>query len=303
MDGRGVQTIRQPSFTSLFVDSMDRYADGFPYDTSQLKSSSQWTLQSRQYVLNGYFNRIALTQIQFFWNLPTIITGYNDTIAIGSADETSIVGYITIPQHWYTCDSLASALSSLFAALVSGGTVSADPHSGALSFTASEGFSILPPNFPNLTGGVNIYGRTYQTTGVIPGIAPAVGDVYTLIGGIPTMLPTRYIDVGSRYLTKFQKCKDQSSLISGQITNILARVYAFAPSTRTPFPPSTNSGQDVDTPVVLSIDYGTGKQLEWGDDEVISNFDITLTDEYGGIVPWTPQTGCEYAFTLSASET
>jgi hypothetical protein len=303
MSSRDVQTIRQPSFTSLFVDSMDRYANGFPYDTSQLSSSSQWTLQSRQYVLNGYFNRIALTQIQFFWNLPTIITDYNNSIAIGSADGTSLLGYITIPQGWYTCDSLALDLSTLFDAIITGGTVSADPHSGAFTFTAPTQFSILPPNFPNLTGGINLYGRTYQTTGIIPGIAPAVGGDFALTGIIPTMLPTRYIDVGSRYLTKFQKCKDQSTLISGQITNILARVYAFAPFTRTHFPPSTNSGQELDTPVVLCIDYGTGKQLDWGDDEVISNFDITLTDEYGGIVPWTPQIGCEYAFTLSASET
>jgi hypothetical protein len=59
----------------------------------------------------------------------------------------------------------------------------------------------------------------------------------------------------------------------------------------------------VDTPVALCVDYGTGKQLEWGDDESIANFDILLTDEYGGLVPWDKAYGCEYAFTLTASET
>ena len=303
MDGRGVQTIRQPSFTALFVDSMDRYANGFPNDTAELSSSSQWTLQSRQYVLNGYFNRIALTQIQFFWNLPTIITGYNDTIAVGNADSTAILDYIIIPQGWYVCDELASIISGLFGAIVSGGTVTANPSTGALTFSAPTGFSILPPVYSGLNGGSTVYGRTYQTTGIIPGNGDLVGDVYILIGSIPTMLPTRYIDVGSKYLTKNQKVKDSSTLISGQTTNILARVYAFAPSTRTYFPPSANSGAVRDTPFVVSIDYGTGKQLEWNDTEIISNFDVTLTDEYGSLVPWSRDYGCEYAFTLTASET
>jgi len=303
MSGQSVQTVRQASFTALFVDSMDRYADGFPNSTAELTSSSQWTLQSRQYVLNGYFNRIALTSCLFFWNLPTIITGYNDTIAVGNEDGSALLGYITIPQGWYGCDALASAISTLFAIIVTDGTVVADANTGALTFSAPTGFSILPPKYSGLNGGATVYGRTYQTTGIIPDIATLSDATYTLIGGIPSMLPTRYIDIGSKYLTKNQKVKDSSTLLSGQTTNILARVNAFAPFTRTYFPPSANSGMPVETPFVLSSDYGGGKLLEWNDDEIISNFDIFLTDEYGQLVPWTKDIGCEYSFTHSASET
>ena len=303
MSGRGVQTVRQASFTALFVDSLDRYAMGFPNDTSELTSSSQWTLQSPQYVLNGYFNRLALTQIQFFWNLPTIITGYNDTIAVGDASGSSILGYITIPEGWYVCDVLASTISTLFDAIVTGGTVVANANTGALTFSAPTQFSILPPNYSGLNGGSTVYGRTLQTTGVIPGIAPAVGGGYDLVGGVPTMLPTRFIDLGSRYLTKNQRVKDSSTFLSGQTTNILARINAFAPFTRTYFPPSANSGAVMETPFVLSLDFGQGKLLEWNDDEIISNFDIFLTDETGQILPWSKNWGVEYSFVLSASET
>ena len=299
---QNVQVIRQPSFTGLYVDSMDRYAKGYPSDTSQLTSSSQWTLQSRQYVLNGYFHRLALTQVQFFHNLPTIITGYNDTVAIGSDDATSLLGYITIPQGWYTCDTLAAAISTLFDGIVSGGTVTANPNTGALTFTAPADFSILPPD-SSLVSYTEVLGRTYQTTGIIPGAASTVVDVYVLTGGIPTMLPTRFVDIGSKYLTKSQRVKDASTLITGQITNILCRVYMFAPSTRTPWPPTANSGANVDTPTCISIDFGSGKQLAWSELEIISNFDIILTDEYGGLCPWSPEYGCEYSFVLTASET
>jgi hypothetical protein len=297
---KDVQVIRQPSFTGLYVDSMDRYAKGYPSDTSQLTSSSQWTLQSRQYVLNGYFHRLALTQIQFFYNLPTIITGYNDTVAIGSDDGTSLLGYITIPQGWYTCDTLASTLSTLFDVIVTGGTVAANPNTGALTFTAPTDFSILPPDSALVTSYSQVIAQTYQTTGIIPG--GATGS-YSISGTIPTMLPTRFVDVGSKYLTKSQRVKDASTLITGQTTNILCRVYIFPPFTRTPWPPTTNSGVDVDTPTCISLDFGSGKQLAWNEDEIISNFDIFLTDEYGSLLPWSPDYGCEYSFVLTASET
>jgi hypothetical protein len=279
---------------------MDRYPKGYPGDTSQLTSSSQWTLQSRQYVLNGYFHRLALTQIQFFYNLPTIVTGYNDTIAIGSADGTTLLGYITIPQGWYTCDTLAAAISTLFDAIVTGGTVTANANTGALTFTAPTDFSILPPDSALVNGYQEVLGRSYQTTGIIPGIATGS---YTLSGTIPTMLPTRFIDISSPYLTKHQRVKDSSTLISGQISNILCRVYIFPPFTRTPWPPTANSGLDVDTPTCISLDFGSGKQLAWAEDEIISNFSITVTDEYGSLLPWAPEYGCEYSFVLTASET
>jgi hypothetical protein len=254
-------------------------------------------------VLNGYFHRLALTQVQFFHNLPTIITGYNDTVAIASADGSSLLDYITIPQNWYTCDSLASAISPLFGAIVSGGSVVANPNTGVLTFSAPTGFSILPPDSSLIGTYTEVLGRSYQTTGIIPGAAVAAVDVYNLSGGIPTMLPTRFVDICSPYLTKSQRVKDASTLITGQITNILCRVYIFAPSTRTPWPPTLNSGLDVDTPTCISIDFGSGKQLAWSEDEIISNFNIILTDEYGGLLPWAPEYGCEYSFVLTASET
>jgi hypothetical protein len=283
-----VQTIRQPSFTALLVDSMDRYSTGFPADTNQQTTSSQWVLQSAQYVLNGYFTRLSVTQLQFFWNLPTIVTGYNDTINFDS-------GSVIIPQGWYICDSLASTIQTQFSSLYEGGTCVADPITGVLTFSASVPFSISPASSLLL-------GRTYQTTGIIPGASTGTGP-YTQSGTVPTMLTTRFINIESKYLTKFQRVKDSSTLTAGQSTNILCRIYAFAPATRTPWPPTAQSGLDVDTPFVLSIDYSYPKLVAWDPTESVSNFDLTLTDEYGTLVPWAPAYGCEYQLTITASET
>jgi hypothetical protein len=196
------QTIRQPSYTALLVDSMDRYPNGYPTSSAELSSSSSWQLQSQQYLLNGYFNRIALTQIQFFWNLPTIITGYNDEIGI-EVDDTATI--YNIPQGYYSPTTLAAAIAS-----ATGLTAVSDPNNGIITLSDANPFTLLGPS--SLAGHTLPVGRFLQTSGLVAGLAGGSGP-YTLAPGIvPTMLPTRYIDITSRYLTKFQRVKDTNNM-------------------------------------------------------------------------------------------
>ena len=302
-----VQTIRQPSYTALLVDSMDRYPNGYPDDVTTQTSSSEWTLQAAQYVLNGYFTRLSLTQIQFFWNLPTIIVGYNNNYGMFYGGGLGFLP-ISIPTGWYSPATLATTIlawsTGTFGPPLTGLTCVANPITGVLTFGYTEEFYILTPTLasaqvtsrpcPSIQ-----YARSYQTAGIIPGQAvPVEGGTYALTGTLPTMLATRFINLESKYLTKHQRVKDSSTLLSGQSTNILCRINAFAPSTRTPWPPSS-----AETPFVVSIEYSTAKLINWSPDEIVSNFDVSLTDEYGLLVPWAPDYGCEYNFTLIASET
>ena len=301
-----VQTIRQPSYTALLVDSMDRYPSGFAEDVTTQTSSSQWTLQSQQYVLNGYFTRLAVTQIQFFWNLPTIIGGYNNMWAFNFPDIGGLT-IIGIPTGFYSPTTLAAAIlawsTGSFGEPLTGFTATVNAN-GVITFGYGSTFSILTPGVASgqptsrFISSI-IYARSYQTSGTIPGTATLItGGTYAIVGTVPTMLPTRYINIESSYLTKFQRVKDSSTLQSGQSTNILCRVNAFAPSTRTTWPPA-----DPESPFVVCIDYATTKLIAWNPDEVVSNFDILLSDEFGTLVPWDPTYGCEYSFTIIASET
>jgi len=302
---KDVQNVRQASYTALLVDSMDRYPNGYPDDVLTQTTSSEWTLQASQYVLNGYFTRLALTQIQFFWNLPTVIVGYNNRYGF----FFNILGFIpiTIPTGWYSPDTLAQAIldysTGTFGPPITGFTCVANPTTGILTFGYSDRFYLLSPTVAaneatSRTIPANIYARSYQTAGAIPGEAFAVsGGRFELSGTLPTMLATRFINLESKYLTKHQRVKDSSTLLSGQSTNILCRINAFAPSTRTPWPPLVP-----ETPFVISIEYSTAKLINWSPDEIVSNFDISLTDEYGQLVPWDSSFGCEYSFNIIASE-
>jgi len=311
MQGRrqAVQTIRLPSSSALLIDSMDRYATGFPTSPAGLISSSAWTLQKQYYVLSGYFNRIALTQVQFFWNLPTIITGYNDQFDI---DYNDVKYFATLPQGWYNANQIGATLVSLLNGVIPGAPFSyliTDPPGCIQLISNSKPFTIIVPSSSSTRTG-----RFYQTAGFIPqdSVALAEDNNVTQTLGAPTLLPTRYVDITSHYLTKFQRVKDASTLATGDTQNILSRIFAFSGFSDTTWPPVTITLDDkgasvytygVPSSFVVVQDYTSPKNIAWNPDESISNFDILLLDEYGQQLPWTPQIGCEYQITLLASET
>ena len=213
-----VQTIRSPAFSSLLIDSMDRYKDGYPTGTDTVSSSSKWILQAHNYVLNGYFTRLSLTQVQLFFNLPTVITGYNDQINFskyGSSPPYTRTKYTaTIAQGFYNPQQLAFAVPTAMNTAVGSGyfTVPAGlvKPSGNLSLIGTAAFTIDIASTP-----ASPAGRFYQTSGLIPSPVFVAPGTSTGSYGIPTLLATRFIDITSSYLTKFQRVKDASTLPSG----------------------------------------------------------------------------------------
>ena len=303
------QTIREPAYTALLVDSMDRYPDGFPDSTDNVTSSSQWKLNSNNYALNGYFTRIALTQVQFAWTLPTIITDYNDTLSFTNASGTFTV---TIPQGFYGSPNLGTTITDLMNAAAGTTLITASSVGGAGNIILTTSDNTLTFTAPSTFNGSSL-GKFYQTSGLLPNTTPTddgSGNFY-FYNSPPTMLATRFIDITSKYLTKFQRVKDTTTLLVNNSQNILARVYAFANggSINYSWPPSSGydgSGNPIwvkATPFVVSQDFNQPKQLSWNPEEAISNFDIALYDEYGQLVPWDPSTQVEYQFTLLCSET
>ena len=295
-------TKRPPAYAQLVVDSLDRYGAGFPTAGQAITTSSDWQTQLQQIVLNGYFTRLAVTQIQFQWNLPTIITGYNDRFTIFGGSP-AIDATIVIPQGYYTPAVLAALLQALLqAAIPSGGfTVTFTAANGAFQITSTSNFVVggLP-----LGGGANVFTRTALTLGFFNTAPPAT----TFIGTPPTMLATRFVDICSSTLTKFQRVKDVTSLPNPTITNIIARVYPVAPNTRINTLADgalTDSSAVGSCPFTICIDYNTPKSIKWSPDEPLSNFDLQLRDENGALLPWNPTSGgpaCEYQLTILASE-
>jgi hypothetical protein len=289
-------TIRQPAYAELLIDSFDRFPNGFPVTNTPLQSSSSWRTNLGNYPLNGYFTRLAITQVQFQWNLPTIITGYNDKFIVTVTTGVDAgVQTLTLDQGYYTPTELAAEIQSKLQAAFPASVFTCVFLEGSFVINSDEDF-LLPD-----VGQGHIFQRCLLTCGFLKtgGVA---ADVY--VGTVPSLLPTRYIDILSSYITKFQDVKDSSTNDGIIYVSKIARIYPCPPSNRIDISPS---GGPSANPFYITIDYATPKMIMWNPDEALANFDLQLRDEFGDFVPWAVDGvdgyGCEYLITMLASET
>ena len=386
--------IRQPAYAQLSVSSTDRYKNHVGgFSSTTVTSSSSFILQRQGYLLNGYFTRLALTQIQFQYNLPTIVAttstytgndqfplvypaGYTslsqqivqvlqpgggssvtmtmatslgagafvvgeDVGVVGNTTTTAsfqgqvfswnnvtgilvlnpvtnVSGFspnpaaqtwsvtstannyiVTIPQGFYTPITLAPAIQAAVRTATAAATFTCTwntaPNLNVFTFGDTTPFFFGFPQSLSTSYPANAATRFYNTIGATPNMfSPAATS---MTSGIPTMQFTRWIDLCSSGLTKFQRVKDSTTLPVDSYTTTLARLYLAPPSN-----PAVQEAFYAGTPITWTVDFNTPKYIKWDVKEVLSNFDLQLKDEYGTLLWWSSQYGCEYAFTLLASE-
>lgn len=296
-EGEKVKTIREPSYAQLLVDSLDRYNNGTPnISNGGQTTSSTWGLQLPSYVLNGYFTRLAVSQIQFEWNLPTVIAGYNDAIFV---QQGAVVYFAVIPEGFYDASGLAAAVTTAFLSATPGAppnpiTCTYSPIYKALTLTVATGTITIAD-----TGSVPTRQSRFGTTsGLLFGSygSSVTTPTALIVGNPPTMLATRFIDLKSAYLAKNQKVKDFTTLPGNIVSDIIVRIYAAAPNT------SQVKATAFASPWMMNITLPVPKYIRWNEQEPISNFTLELLDDGGQILPWGPDRSCEYALTMYASE-
>jgi hypothetical protein len=293
---KSATTIRQPAYAEVCIDSHDRYRYGQPFDVDELTTSSDWQTNLKHYALNGYFTRLALTQLQFQWNLPTIISGWNDVFGIVVGGDASGV---QLTEGYYTPTTLAAEIEDVLQAKypAENFTCTYNAVLGAFAIDntgGTETFYIGPADLNN-----HREVRTLITLGFTPNISPSTA----FIGNTPTMLPTRYINMHSSYIAKFQDVKDTSTSQDIIYNNLICRIYPVPGNYRIDVTDNFSPGS---TPFVINLDFSSPKQIMWNPNEALANFDIQLRDEFGDFIPYDTANGrygCEYVMTLFASET
>jgi hypothetical protein len=289
---------RPPASAHLLVSSTDRYAT--QYDRLQLPTTSaNWRLNKQGYLLNGYFTRLAVTQIQFQWNLPTIAEDVNDILTF-EYDGNAFSAILS--AGFYSGALLAAELQTEMntAAGLPANTITViySPDNWFV-MDAGAGHTLQIDSFdPTVVGALaNIQNRLLVTLGFTTEWETAA---QTLTGGIAPLLWTRWVDICSTTLTKFQRVKDATTLPQNITSDVIARVYAVPPNVSQN---AAQPGQLFSYPWVMTIDYNTPKHIKWSPDEAISNFDIQVRDEFGTLIPWTEEFATEYQLTILASET
>ena len=187
--------IRQPSTANLMLDSFDRDATTYitPWAFSINRANS---------ILNGFFTRIGTTEVVLEWNIPNILTGFNDSLDISANSTTYTVpftpGFYTVAE---ILDNTVDALNIL---------------------SSSTDWSVKTVG--GITG-IDLSGGTFQ---VLPGnLQQQLGLTLSVSGfkpiNRPDLRPWRYLDFISSQLTYNQDLKDASTCPI--VRDVLCRWY------------------------------------------------------------------------------
>ena len=318
---------RPPASAYLLIDSLDRYENSqFGADNTNIAllkymagddpSASNFTIQRNTPLLNGYFTRLAITQVQFEYNLPSVLTNFNDTIYLRYTQGATVNQAVTVvlDAGWYNNADLAAALQAeIIAALAATGvpnpafTVTFNKPTYSLTFATNNADTF---GFADVVTGLNSieqaqYLKALQLIGVTSNqtLAPLANPSVSIIvaNRSPRLIYTQYVDIVSRNLTKYQRVKDADTASQKNKSYIIARVYFVAPNT-VQFVDA--SGESFGSrPFTICVDYNTPKHIKWSPNEAVHELDFQLLDEYGDEFLWDTFYASEFQLTIVASET
>lgn len=315
----------------LAISSTDRYTSSKngnqdqPFDNalgaeySNLQPlSNDFSIISSGALINGYINKIIVSQIQLQYNLPTIQAFNNDNFvlyierSVGSSEFLPFA--MTLPYGFYTPDELATMLEVQLNNVTNvplGFTViysQGDPNTignnaNSPTFYSFSGFIILSNKnlrirLPEVVvvNGVRVNELVYDNRLLYnqQQLATAL-KTYKLFGfnilntnpqlsqrsfTAPSFLYTPYIDIYSDALTNYQRLKDTDSSTSKR-KGLVSRIYLSSGySVQTTLP----NGALGTAPFVATYDFNTPKVVEWTPDTAVNSLDFQLRDCYGELL-------------------
>jgi hypothetical protein len=290
--------IRQPATVNLLIDSIDRYneADLPSWLAGANPPGNEFTLQRGRALLNGYFSRVSISQINLDYALPTVLApgdtwDGNNSFRITNT-LTATTSTITITEGYYTAAQLAAAIQLLLRASTAGSALSTcviDPLTQKVVITNGGDANVLF-SLPAAAGPLEQ--RTYRLLG-FNGAGSGPGAAAIAAPRTPVLTYTTYVDMRSEALTAFQRVKDADTAFYDK-TAVFARVFLTPPG---------QSSVNLNGPITLTVDYNTPKNCKWSPNQAIFNLDFTLYDDQGQLLPWSPQWPTEFHLNLLASET
>ena len=265
----------RPSSTALFaVDSFDRYAT--PTE-SQFGLSSPYSFQitKKQNIFNGFFKRIALTEIVFPYYIPNVNPRTNSMQLIynGGAEVT-----LSIANGFYTPTALAAAIQTALIPLTGAGATCTYTAAGRFSFDVGAGNTLIL--FPSDTSAFGLFDLIGGTADWInPG-------AQTLVGKVTRCRYTEYLDIVCSQLTYNQDLKDATTT-NGVLRDVLARIYLETENDQ-PIPvlvalTSTNTLNTIPGtyPFTIYRQFATPKQIKWNNTQPIGNLIFEVYDDRG----------------------
>ena len=286
--------------------------------------SNQFSISAPNALMNGYIDKIIVSQIQLQYNLPTVIPGQNDIFVIAVESAVGSGSFVvspkfTIPYGFYSPDELAAIIAAVlnqyyepnpstptepafnvFYSQTGGPTI---PIGFELSTSLERTFYFLTPsdlkllNYSNSE--VTAVLKFYKLIGMdIQNTFPDTSQVSNIA---PIFLYTPYIDILSDALTNYQRLKDTDSstirrkglvarmYLSGvgnpQTTSVTYYDRGIDPENPTAFRPIIVPSDALGSkPFVLTFDLNSPKIINWTPDTAVNSLDFELRDCYGDLL-------------------
>ena len=289
-DEKSITTTHQNE-AYLMIDSVDRFSlvprsIGY-YDITSFKDPSNYLINHQKINGLGQLSRIAITDYQFPWVTPNVNVRNNIFFFTGWTGTAFQLYYVIIPEGWYIPSDLATTLQTALntvqytnypnntpvSPVYGVGTWSVTLDAKTNSFSISNSAVFWVPSPPINTPAINTLMNfpTINTAGFLD-----VSQLFrTVIGGVPSMAYTTYVDVVSNTLTKFQDTKD--TLTQFNYTDIMTRIYLNDELNQ----PNTYFGT---RPTTIYRQISNPKWVKWNRDESIGQIDIQYYDDKGQLL-------------------
>lgn len=279
--------IRYPATANLLIDSYDR-ADSYenPWDFQIAKPES---------ILNGFFTRIATSEVVLEWCQPNISPLIPNTqIAIDisgtGANTFSGVEQITMPTGFYTVAQALETLTKLLTDL--SGTTGAGFTTAISTLTNQPVIASVGAEFK-----VSIAGSSQLINQLGLSQATSFSAIQSII--CPDLRPYRYIDFTSSQLTYNQDLKDSSTARINR--DVLCRWYFSFDE-----PPELDSlGIPIlmgYTPFKLRRLFNPPKQIRWDSAQPIGTLGFQVYGDDEQLVYYSNVYMSEWLMTLQVSE-
>lgn len=254
-----------------------------------------FNLQSGQNFLTGFFTRIALTEVNFTYAIPTI-TARNDKIGfrykIGAA-ATRVVPWFGIVNGWYDGASLATELQRAIRTLDAGlstFTMTFNTTTGSLVGTAPAGTTWCFVPVDVVYGGgsnpqtkaepdrIQLYDQLSwaANTSTNASIGPGYVLANQQVSGPISLCSTKFIDITCGKLTALQTTRDGDT--GGRPRDVLARVYFAGNVVDQPADGVSIIGS---APFTIYHDYATPKQIHWDPEVPLNQLFFEIYDDQG----------------------
>jgi len=299
-------TTLRPSSTALFcISSADRYKT-LEESRNDSVSPYRFTITKQESLLNGFFTRMALTELRFPWTLPNVSRAtYTNRIGLNVGADTAVIDILIsndgantqLDDKWLSPTELAAAITARWNYLYPANTI-------AMSVTDALQFQLTPVTAEDMYvfpleaeyGEPSLPANTYQLFDMMNWTNTNVDPQPVQFSGVGyNLLWTNYIDIVSNNLTYNQALKDSSSAQTTR--DIIYRIY-LTDGTQ-PFnypynPVTNNTTSDVapsvqyvgvlpqgSRPFMVYRQFSSPKEIRWNKQQPIGQCTFEVYDDKG----------------------